>query len=116
MSQAAAARLLEAQFNHLALPGRVPSKRDDKIIHIETALINRLLDASRDLRDGSKDDLYFEWDHIRRILLTTKALNIDGKLDKRALCHELCRLEQGSLLILHVTEQNAGLLIRRPPG
>lgn len=114
MSQeAAAARLLEAQFNHLVLPARVPSKEDDNLADIEVALTDRLLEATRILRDSTDSDGYLDWDSVRRILLTVKALNLGGKLDKRALTLEFHRLEYDGVLILHVAEQNAGLLVRR---
>lgn len=114
MSQAAAAaRLLEAQFNHLVLPARVPSKRDDNLADIEAALTDRLLEATRILRDSTDSDGYLDWDSVRRILLTVKDLNLGGKLDKLGLGLEFHRLDYGSPLILHVAEQNAGVLVRR---
>lgn len=114
MSQpAAVARLLEAQFNHIVLPARVPTKRDDNLAALETALTDRFIDASRVLRDCAEGDGYFDWDNVRRVLLSVKSINLGGKLDKRSLTLELGRLQYGELLILHVAEQNAGLLIRR---
>lgn len=113
--QTATARLLEAQFNHLVLPARVPSKRDDDLAEIEVAIINRLTDACRVLRDSGSVDSYNEWDNIRRVLVTVKDLNTGGRLEKLTLLRNFRSLEQGDLLILHVAEQNAGLLIRRIP-
>ncbi|EOD45616.1 hypothetical protein UCRNP2_7664 [Neofusicoccum parvum UCRNP2] len=114
MSQpAAVARLLEAQFNHIVLPARVPTKRDDNLAALETALTDRFVDASRVLRDCAEGDCYFDWDNVRRVLLSVKSINLGGKLDKRSLTLELGRLQYGDLLILHVAEQNAGLLIHR---
>ncbi|KAH7021746.1 hypothetical protein B0J12DRAFT_773782 [Macrophomina phaseolina] len=115
MSQTRAATLVEL-FNHIVLPARVPSKCDDNIAIIEAALVDRLVEASRTLRDVAADDLYRRWDDVRRILLTAKTLNFGGKLDRLALLQELRRLEHDGLLILHIAEQNAGLLIRRPNG
>ncbi|OMP87747.1 hypothetical protein BK809_0007836 [Diplodia seriata] len=119
MSQpATAARLLKAQFNHLVLPTRLPGKRDDNLARIETAIADRLLDACRFLQESATIDDYHDWDHLRRVLLATKTVHSNGKIDKVALIQELQLRGLGpdGFLILHVTEQNAGLLIRRVYG
>ncbi|KAL0254519.1 hypothetical protein SLS55_009995 [Diplodia seriata] len=117
MSQpATAARLLKAQFNHLVLPTRLPGKRDDNLARIETAIADRLLDACRFLQESATIDDYHDWDHLRRVLLATKTVHSNGKIDKVALIQELRGLGPDGFLILHFTEQNAGLLIRRVYG
>lgn len=80
---------------------------------IELALIDRLLDATRTLCSVSNEALYRHWDSTRRTLQVCKELNAGGKLSKSSLITELRTLGVGELLILHVTEQNAGLLVRR---
>ncbi|KAL1638643.1 hypothetical protein SLS58_008761 [Diplodia intermedia] len=117
MSQPApAARLLEAQFNHLVLPARLPGKCDNNILRLEAAISDRLLDACRLVQGSATIDDYHEWDHLRRVLLVTKTVNSDNKIDKVALIQELRGLGPDGFLILHITEQNAGLLIRRVYG
>lgn len=114
MSQAtAAARLFEAQFNHLVLPASVPHKRDFNLPRLEAAITDRLLRACHLLRESAAGDSYFEWDKLRRVLLTAKAVNLDGRIEKLTLIQEFRRLEHDGFLILHVAEQNAGLLVRR---
>jgi len=80
---------------------------------IELALINRLLNATRTLCSVSDGALYRHWDSTRRTLQVCKELNAGGKLSKSTLITEFRTLGVGELLILHVTEQNAGLLVRR---
>lgn len=80
---------------------------------IELALIDRLLDATRTLCSVSNEALYRHWDSTRRTLQVCKELNAGGKLSKSSLITEFRTLGVGELLILHVTEQNAGLLVRR---
>lgn len=104
---------LESLFNHVALPPRLPGEHDHKIEEIECALTVRLLSASRELRDLMYNDFGDQWDSIRRSLQTCKAVNAGGKLNKASLVTEFRSLERKDLLILHVAEQNAGLLIRR---
>lgn len=112
-SLASASLLLESLVNHIALPPRLQGKRDDQIDQIELALANRLLDGSRTLRDLTSGNLSHEWDCIRQILQTCNVVNAGGTLDKSSLLTEFERLEPKDILILHVAEQNAGLLIWR---
>ncbi|KAI9833796.1 MAG: hypothetical protein M1819_003531 [Sarea resinae] len=110
---ASSSTLIESLVNHVALPPRLPGKQDNRIEQIEQALTARLLDASRILRDLTDDSHRDQWDRLRRILETCKILNAGGKLSKSSLLKELQNLEHNDYLILHVSEQNAGLLIRR---
>lgn len=104
---------LELLFNHVALPPRLPGKHDHKIEDIEYAMTVRLLNASRELRDLMYKEFGDQWDTICRSLQICKTVNAGGKLNKASLVVEFRRLEPKDLLILHVTEQNAGLIVRR---
>lgn len=108
--------LLESLFNHVALPPRLPGKEDGKIDLIGTALTERLLIASQTLRDVSRNEYYEEWDCVRRSLLICKSLNAGGQLRQSTLLKEFRELAPNDVLILHVTEQNASLLVRRQRG
>jgi hypothetical protein len=105
--------LTKILFNHVALPPQLPGKQDDKIDQIECALINLLQNASRTLRDLTKDDVCDQFDAVCHTLHACKAVNAGGKLDNAALGDEFENIGRKDLLILHVAEQNAGLLIRR---
>ncbi|KAI9734261.1 MAG: hypothetical protein M1834_002365 [Cirrosporium novae-zelandiae] len=105
--------LLESLFNHIALPPRLPGKHERSIEQIGHALIVRLLNASRFLRDLTNNEFRDQWDCIRRILQTCKTVHSGGRVNKSSLLTEFRTLEHKDLLILHITEQNAGLLIRR---
>ncbi len=104
---------LESIINHVALPPRLPGKAEYKIEQIEDALTNRLLDASHTLKQCMHFESSHQWDRVRKILQICKVVNAGGKLNKTSLSTEFRALEQKDLLILHVVEQNAGLLIRR---
>ena len=107
--------ILESIFSHVALPPRLPAKQEGRTdqIRIECALIDRLLDASRTLGVLTSNKFGNQWECIRRLLLTCKVVNAGAKLNKTSLLNEFRILEHKDLLILHVAEQNAGLLIRR---
>ena len=99
--------------NHIALPPRLPGKQDSRLDKLEQALTERLQDASRSLRDLTSNQFGGDWDCIRRVLLTCKIINAGGKLNKASLLTVFRELQGNDLLILHVAEQNAGILVRR---
>lgn len=105
--------LLTSLFNHLALPLRLPGKHESRIEEIGLALTVRLLDATRYLRSLTDNDAGEMLDYIRRSLETCKLMNASGRLNKSSLLNAFRGLERKEVLILHVAQQNAGLLIRR---
>lgn len=105
--------LFESTVNHVVLPPRLPGKEESRLDQIENALINRLLDATCTLRDRANSEFSEKWERIRYALQICKVVNDGGKLDKTSLVTEFRRLKRNDLLILHIAEQNAGLLIRR---
>lgn len=105
--------LLEAVINHVALPPRLPAKADNRFDEVEQALSDLLLNASKCLRDHIPGDLSQKWDVTRKTLQICSQVNAGGKLDRRLLLSELQCLNRNDTLIIHVAEQNAGLLIRR---
>ncbi|KAI9765661.1 MAG: hypothetical protein M1840_007218 [Geoglossum simile] len=104
---------LESVFNHLVLPAKLPGKRDGEIEQIERHLATRLLNATDVLRGLSSDESAEAWDYIRRSLEICNIINEDGRLNKTSLLDAFQGLQSKHGLILHITEQNAGLLIRR---
>lgn len=99
--------------NHVVLPERLPEKQEMDISLLGPALTERVLQASRMLRDFDHDNFQL-WDDLRRVLLEVKQINRDGPLDKAALVQAFRQLEPGGFIILHVKEQNAGMLVSRP--
>lgn len=103
---------LRSIINHLVLPPRLPGCREESLHFIEDGLARRLRDASRVLREHTRDESSQRWDTLCSSIQTCRRLNDGGKLDNSTLLTEFSRLEKKILLILQVTEQNAGLLIR----
>ena len=104
--------LLESLLHHVGLPPQLPGRAQENIEGVELALIERLYGASCVVRDCSTQ--YF--DALGQICISLrlcKLVNENGRLDKTSLVAQFCRLEQNNILILHISAQNAGLLIRR---
>ena len=104
---------LESIIHHVALNPQLPGQREGRIDKIEQELTARLVKATRTLCDVSDGTLHRQWDSTRCMLQTAKELNVGGKISKASLILELGRLSRDDVLILHVSEQNAALLIRR---
>lgn len=98
-------------IDHLVLPSRLPGCREEYLPLLDDGLARRLRDASRVLREHTRDEASQHWETLCSIIQTCRKLNDGGKLDDSTLLAEFSRLEKRSLLILQVTEQNAGLLI-----
>jgi hypothetical protein len=106
--------LMESLFNHIVLPPTLPGKPDGNRADIQRAVTERLLDASRVMRTLAADGLYrTTWDSICRSLQTCRTCNAGGRLDKTSLRREFAALTDGETMILHLSEQNCGLLVRK---
>jgi hypothetical protein len=97
--------------HHVVLPRDVPGREDKHLYRSESELIRRLNDAVKSLVPHAPLDDVSCIDAVRLALSTCDSLNVDGKIDKTLLMTELRQLETKHALVLHVTEQNAALLI-----
>jgi hypothetical protein len=104
--------LLESLFNHIALPPRLPGRQDRRVDRVERALIERLLDATVKLSRLPQNDSIDEWESLRRSLETCRRVNSGGRLTKASLLTALRELRGRDFITLHITEQNAALIIR----
>lgn len=105
--------LLESVFSHVVLPSRLPGAQERTTNQIECALTDLLLGASRTLRDLSNGEIYDRWDKIRHVLQTCQTVNAGGRLRKNSLLAEFRNLGPKDVLVMHIKEQNAGLLVHR---
>ncbi|KAH7319411.1 hypothetical protein BKA65DRAFT_101684 [Rhexocercosporidium sp. MPI-PUGE-AT-0058] len=103
-------RFLEDVFNHVALPPRLPGRQDFNIPTIERNLVDRLLLATSDAFSGISAD---GAESLRRSLETAQGVNLNGRLTKASLIAALCSLNYTDFLLIHVSQQNAALIIRR---
>jgi hypothetical protein len=103
--------LLDAVFNHLVLPPKLPSTFDGDDVSLIKNLGERLLKACGTLRDLCHFKNGRVWDTIEASLQATRALNHEF-LAKENLTWAFNRLEN-EWLALHIAKQNAALLIHR---
>lgn len=106
--------LLESLVAHIALPPKLPTKQDPALNQIEKTLATYAVKASSNLRDLLvRDESLTHWDSIRNLLQTSLRLNAGRSLDQDMLVQAFSTLRTEHSLILHIAEQNAGLLIRK---
>lgn len=116
----------EALFNHLALPPRLPHGEDPNLDAIEASLVDWLIDGARFMqeRDGRGPSTYYQgpakeltasaaWSSILQCLVSSKAVNRDGRINRTRLLTEMSCMTGTNALVLHIRSQNAALLIHR---
>ena len=103
---------LRAVFYHLVLPTQIPGEQDSDLELVSCDVLGRMIRACKSA--GSMVDLAWSnsFRSVQASLETCLALNT-GQLDSAALLKYLRDLLPNQMLILHVVEQNAALLIRR---
>ncbi|ORY62516.1 uncharacterized protein BCR38DRAFT_467122 [Pseudomassariella vexata] len=106
-------KVLKSIFDHVALPLQLPQQQDANIQAVESALLDRLVCASCVMRDVDGGRNHQIWESIRRSLTVCKSVNIGGRLERSRLLLHLREVASSDFLILHVSMQNAGLIIRR---
>jgi hypothetical protein len=104
--------LLEAVFNHLVLPPKLPERQDTDIESIQQSILSRLIRACETLEQSTGNEFRDTWTSVRRSLLVCRDTNL-GHLEKVSMLTAFADLGANDILILHVVEQNAALLIRR---
>jgi hypothetical protein len=108
--------LLQQVYHHVVLPRDVPGREDGNLHRIDAEIARRLTDSVKQLVCHAPSEDFAKLDAIRLMLSTCGSLNVEGKIDRNLLVRELRQLEDRQALVLHVTEQNAALLIYRHVG
>ncbi|GAB1316962.1 hypothetical protein MFIFM68171_07172 [Madurella fahalii] len=112
----------ESVFHHLALPQRLPHSEEANLDEIETALIDRLIIATRLMQGPERGEPTIQskasiaWGSIRRCLDACKAVNHGGNVNREKLLSELRCMTPTDVLVLHIRSQNAALLVHRVPS
>lgn len=104
--------VLALTFNHVVLPPKLPGERDVAAEDVDRDLVSRLLDAMELLVDNSGEDVLPVLGFVQKSLQTCKLLNENEFVNKAVLLDAFNSLETQAI-ILRITEQNAGLLIRQ---
>ncbi|KAF1962412.1 hypothetical protein CC80DRAFT_400484 [Byssothecium circinans] len=100
-------------YQHAALPRFLPGHIDRNLYRIDSALLERFMKTIKTITPFAAPDHQSRLDAIRLALTTSRALNVEGKIDKTTLVKEFGELQGGQALILYATEQNAALLVYR---
>lgn len=111
-------KLVRSQIEHVVLPPRLPGKREKNLLEIENALHDRLLEAAECvcLELPLDASTLSDWETMIHALAASKSINEAESLDKTILQTQLRDLVPGQTLIMHISEQNAGLLMRYVQG
>ncbi|EPS41761.1 hypothetical protein H072_4291 [Dactylellina haptotyla CBS 200.50] len=103
----------DAVFNHIVLPPQLPNTEDGDVDAVSTALINLVSSAVQDVRKLTHDRCHDQLYYVHQSLVNHQKVSISGAINKQILLQQLRSLEDKHQIILHVTKQNAALLIRR---
>lgn len=110
-------RTLEYLFNHIFLPPQLPHRDDHQNGAGDRALIEHLTEYCHLFRDLNHSEHYTQWSTILRTLRTFATLHRNNKsLSKNALTSAFRDVKDGAIIILHVSMQNSGLIIRKVAG
>ncbi len=109
---------LEAIFNHLVLPPRLPGHQDARLDLIASSLLDRLLNVVKKFSRLPGDQFKYlpQFESLRRSLETCKQINANGRLSRTSLSAAFRDLQHQDFILVHVVEQNVALIIRRQPG
>ena len=104
--------LLRSVANHLILPPDLPGTVDKDLADIDRNLLLRVRGACSELKAATKGEFDQELDLLGSSLEHCVNIRHAAHLDSLELQRAFRRLNAGEILIVHVYEQNAGLLIR----
>jgi hypothetical protein len=104
--------LLESLFNHLVLPPKLPGQQDIDIERINENILTRLIHACNTLGNITGQEFVDTWALIGHSLHHCLHLH-QRRLEKSSMLYEFRHLQPKHVLILHIVEQNAALLVRR---
>lgn len=105
--------ILEQAFNHVVLPPKLPGKQDSNIAEVERKLLSLLSRGANVVEScAGNNDI---WQDVEKALKTCSLVNDSDEeryVNKTALEHAFRDFGNSDIIILHIAEQNAGLLIR----
>jgi hypothetical protein len=112
----AEARLLRAVANHVLLPPDLPGGVDKNLSEISRDLLRRVRAACVDMNFALEGEHRQVLNSLRTSLDYCERMHTSLTLDSTQLQWAAQQLSEQEILIIHVQEQNAGLLIRHGAG
>ncbi|KAJ6561074.1 hypothetical protein DFH09DRAFT_1035925 [Mycena vulgaris] len=108
---------LEYIINHLFLPPRLPQK-DDSLLSLQKGLLNHISDCARSFCEGLRNDnvpneVQARWATLRRTLENFASVHGVSEISRDSLQMIIIRMQLDDVLCLHITSQNAGVILRR---
>ncbi|KAL6891856.1 hypothetical protein GGI43DRAFT_200758 [Trichoderma evansii] len=105
--------LLRSVLDHAVLPSNVPGKREQEESYekISDNLLTRLMRACKQAEDLAGQPFSDAIRSLGESLQACRELN-QGRLDKETMLRYFAQIKPQDVLILHVIEQNAAILIR----
>lgn len=101
--------LLEAVFDHLVLPPKLPDAPEDVSIPLDWELSSRLIRACRQMQTSSSD---IPWRTLEASLLLTRDLHHPVSIEMLMTAFSTLIQDDGAnWLALHVNQQNAAIII-----
>ncbi|OJD29536.1 uncharacterized protein BKCO1_7800036 [Diplodia corticola] len=103
-------------LNHVVFPEQLPSSREGDTRSLERNLVDGLIKAAEALVPTASDTDRAIWEDVRKTLCVARKLNNDTDsegLEKNSISNSFRQLASNESLILHVKEQNAGLLVKK---
>jgi len=108
--------LLRSVYNHVVLPPDIPGRLDSNLLAINQDLLLRVQNACSEVASATGAEFGREINFLRKSLNYCWCIHISQYLDSSQLQSAFRDLNDGESLIIHVVEQNAGLLVRRNIG
>lgn len=103
---------IEPVFNHLVLPVKLPGHQDKDPEVVSGAILSRLLNACVALGQLAGDEWVETLETVQRSLSRCQGIG-QRIVEAKQLLYDWSDLRARDLHILHLTEQNAALLVRR---
>jgi hypothetical protein len=107
---------IESIFNHFVLPPQLPDHRDQDPEAVSSAILTRLLKAYEVFEEITGDEWAGEWAGkcapLGWSLRTSQGIH-QRRLEANLLLEDWANFRSQDLLILHIVEQNAALLLHR---
>lgn len=112
--RALTSKFLKADDCIVVLPAKLPSGPSAALADVEQQLTQRCRDACDEFTRATIDPgLLKHLQCLRFSVSTCKMMNLGSKLSNESLISAFQQLDENKILILHVREQNAGILVRQ---
>jgi len=107
--------VLRSLYHHLVLPPRQPGREDDWKLQLQLVeeLLRRFRDAAQELKNYVPAQCADHYDAVIASLLASKAVSSAQAAQQQHLQTAFKALQPSRPLIIHITKQNAGLLVWR---